>query len=500
MKKSAKIIITIVAVIFAFGAGITAFRFIAPESFEKIFGVFTGKTDGEKEPAGSRNNDPASVGNNDPAQAGNKGNTGSEGENTAGTPTQEGSTNTSQAGDLGTDAKDEQQNDGGSDAGQIKDNAGNSNYSDLFAMYSSAMAETPQLDRISLPQDENEISFELAMQALTLCSGGTRTGQAALLTKAGFEVVLQDGYDKANTDISHTCAFTVGKKKIDFYGEEKTLYVIVVRGTSGSEWFSNFDYADSHTDDSKYAENFLEAAQVISIKLIPVLAAEPDALILVSGHSRGAAAANLLGMTLDDMYGQEGKYIYTFATPNTYRGDPEAVADKYRNIFNFINPADVVTEVPLKAMGYSHIGKDIILPCEPETAIRIASEMEVLHKVSPSIEAYYTVRHSLTGAGLSEDGYTANEIMQALASSLAGIKMDINGGINMQDVYEIIDSAPHGKESDLAPLVDLISKLIGRDGTYGVGIFMQHMPTTYAQLIQVYAKMYYSAMPEGTAP
>jgi hypothetical protein len=230
-----------------------------------------------------------------------------------------------------------------------------------------------------------------------------------------------------------------------------------------------------------------------------VLAADPDALILVTGHSRGAAAANLLGMTLDDMYGQEGIFVYTFATPNTYRGDQTEIAGKYSNIFNFINPADVVTEVPLKSMGYSHVGIDIVLPCEAETVTRIATEMEVLHEVSPTIEAYYTVRHSLTGPGLSENGYTAYEIMQALASSLTGIRSDINGGINMQDVYDIIDSAPDGKKSDFAPLADLVSKLIGRDGSYGVGIFMQHLPTTYAQLIRLSAQMY-PALQQGNAP
>ena len=376
-----------------------------------------------------------------------------------------------------------------------------SGYSELFSMYASSMAESVGVESIDLPSSESELSLTLAKEALTLCSGGTKVGQAGVLMNSGFEVLLQSGYDKAADDISHTCAFSVGRKDIEYNGSARELLVIAIRGTSGSEWFSNFDYADSHSDASGFAENFLQAAQAINIKLIPVLTVHPDALILVCGHSRGAAAANLLGMTLDDLYGPEGIFVYTFATPNTYRGSEEN-AGKYTNIFNFINPADVVTEVPLKSMGYKHIGTDIVLPCEPDAAQRVAEAMHIMAQMSPSIDAYYNSRYSLTGAGAADDGYTAYEIMQALASSLTGLRSDINGRLNLADIYSIMDSSATSGESAMAPLIELLSRIVGKDGSYGVKIFMQHMPATYTALIDAYEQLLAAyggmGMPDGS--
>ena len=468
MKKGTKIIIIIAAVIASTGIGTVALKIAAPETFNRVFHIA-----GDEETKPQEAADNTKQNENDGAK-----NDLSKEDDITGPSLP-----------VGNDAVKDDEAGTEKEPSTGKETAGAGDFSDLFAMYASSMAETPAVESISLPRTETELSFELAQQALTLCSGGTKNGQAGILMNSGFDIVLQDGYDKSADDVSHTCAFTVGKKVVDFYGTQKTLLVVAVRGTSGAEWFSNFDYADSHTDESKFAENFLEAAQVISIKLIPVIAANPDPLILVCGHSRGAAAANLLGMTLTDSYGGEGIYVYTFATPNTYRGDVSDLEGRYGNIFNFINPADVVTEVPLKAMGYTHVGIDITLPAEPETIQRIAEAMEILYTMSPSIDAYYNVRHSLTQAGLSEDGYTAYEIMQALASSLTGLKTDINGGLSMKDIYEIMDSSSKGSESDFAPLVNQLAKIIERDGTYGVSIFMQHMPATYAKLIEAYSML-----------
>lgn len=377
-----------------------------------------------------------------------------------------------------------------------KENSG-ADMSSLMAMYMSSMAEPEPIGALDLPQNTSQMSLTLAKQALALCGGGNKSGQASIFMNDGYEIVLQDGYDKSDSSEAHTCAFTVAKKTIDYYGEAKTLIVVAIRGTNAGEWFSNFNFAESRSSFTEYAENFLMAAESINLKLIPILEANPNYVLLICGHSRGAAAANLLGMTLDDLRGPERIYTYTFATPNTYRGtDKDGL---YTNIFNFINPADVVTEVPLKQMGYHHIGVDIILPCEPETAERIAGEMDIMYQAAPTIKKYYTERHSLTGAGKDKDGYTGYEIMQALASSMTGIRTNENGRKNMKDIYAIMDASPTSSESDLAPLIELLEKIIGRDGTFGSNVLMQHLPMVYSGLIDAYEQIYaaMSAMPEG---
>ena len=475
--KKIKVWHIILIVVLVLTASAAAVSFFAPEVFKPVREFFTGKEEGATDAVGTADNSGKAVKDSNQCSSGDTtapvtdpagdgtGDTAATGDNTAG------------SGEAGSGSSGAEV--GGTDL---------SGYSELFSMYASSMAESVGVESIDLPTSEAELSLTLAKEALTLCSGGTKVGQAGVFMNSGFEVLLQSGYDKAVDDISHTCAFSVGRKDIIYRGENRELLVVAIRGTSGSEWFSNFNYADSRSEDSLFAENFLQAAQTINIKLIPVLTAHPDALILVCGHSRGAAAANLLGMTLDDLYGAEGIFVYTFATPNTYRGSDEE-AGRYTNIFNFINPADVVTEVPLKAMGYRHLGTDIVLPCEPDAAQRVAEAMQIMAKMSPSIDAYYNYRYSLTGEGTAADGYTAYEIMQALASSLTGLKSDINGGLNLADIYGIMDSSATSSQSAMAPLIELLSRIVGKDGSFGVKIFMQHMPATYTALIDAYEQL-----------
>lgn len=73
-----------------------------------------------------------------------------------------------------------------------------------------------------------------------------------------------------------------------------------------------------------------------------------DPIILVTGHSMGAAIANILAARLNETMDSGNIYAYTFATPRTVN---EAVsgnqAVNYPNIFNILNSNDAVTYVPL---------------------------------------------------------------------------------------------------------------------------------------------------------
>ena len=322
-----------------------------------------------------------------------------------------------------------------------------------------------EMGALILPASSSELSLQLAMTALTLCTGHGQDPERQLLERAGFTVLKQANYDKAPTDFSHTCAWTLGKRQILHEGRERTLLLVAVRGTNGGEWISNFDFAPSHDDDTQYAENFLLCAEEVLAGLRETLEQEEDPLLLLCGHSRGAACANLLGVLLDEEQGEENVYVYTFATPTTLRG--EALEKSYGNIFNFLNPCDVVTLVPPLSLGYGRAGQDIILPNDRETAEALRSSMAVMDGMSPSISEYYEVRHSLTGPGLSEDGLTAFEFMCLLAGALGG------GTAAMPEL------AP---DSDFAPLAAL-----GEGGGQDASLLMQHMPTTYLTLMLAYS-------------
>ena len=70
-------------------------------------------------------------------------------------------------------------------------------------------------------------------------------------------------------------------------------------------------------------------------------------IILVTGHSMGAAIANILAARLNGIMDPDNVYAYTFATPRTVN---EAVsgnqAVNYPNIFNILNSNDGITYLP----------------------------------------------------------------------------------------------------------------------------------------------------------
>ena len=335
--------------------------------------------------------------------------------------------------------------------------------------------ELPDVE-LSIPDDSSKVSYTFALELLELCSDGNRDNTAVRLNQNGLEVLFTKYYDKPATDKSHTSAFTVAAGLYN----GKRVYAVVIRGTSGGEWYSNFDFAQSHDNNTQYAENFKLAAEDIYrtkckfigkpnvlVSLKDVLDNDKDAYIIVCGHSRGAATANLLGVLLDDVYGSERVYVYTYATPGTVRG--EAAKKEYKNIFNFINTHDVVVYVPLEEHGYSRAGTDIKGFWTPRTS-GIIQSIKDLSKVAPDIKSYYTDKHSKTQTGLSDDGMTVYEVMQYLCELLAN-----NGNADMSKLDEIKEG------SDLYPFVSVIKKFTNSLDIVQVGL--EHLPSSYERII-----------------
>ncbi len=368
---------------------------------------------------------------------------------------------------------------------------------------------------LTLPAVTTEYAPFLAVGALTLCSGHTAEKTAALLSGAGFDIVAQHGYDKSAADPAHTCAWTLASREIIYGGAPRTLFAVVVRGTEDGEWYSNFDFAPSHSDDATFAENFLFAAEDVLAGITEPLTLATQSgkapIVLVCGHSRGAACANLLGMLLNTTLGRDSVMTYTFATPATFRGEDCGV--DCSNIFNHINPADIVTEVPLAAWGYRRLGVDITLTNDAADVSRVADAVEVLRKTAPTISQYYTERHSLTYAGTSEDGLTAFEFVLAAvaAAQKSGNKAGAGtSGANASDTGAsgngasgtgtsgagTSDAGTSGKgtavaymldtvspDSDFAPLVELLRDAMSDNGALAAETLRQHLPMTYLELL-----------------
>ena len=177
--------------------------------------------------------------------------------------------------------------------------------------------------------------------------------------------------DEQRVRDNDTCAYTLAYKTIKRNGKTVPLVMVLVRGTAANaEWVSNANVSNSNQALDDYHEGFLLAASEIEVslrKLMKDCEAESldmsDAVYFVTGHSRGAAVANLVGAWLSgsDQSKTNDVFTYTFAAPKTV-SKAQMGSKLYQNIFNIVNPEDVVAYVPLSKWGYSRYGRTMTLP------------------------------------------------------------------------------------------------------------------------------------------
>lgn len=334
-------------------------------------------------------------------------------------------------------------------------------------------------------QGSDVMSPALARFALGVSSRHTAELTEKAFEENGLSVLLQRYYDKPLDEVSHTAAFTIGKAEAEVGGVKREICIIAVRGTNGAEWYSNFDFAPSESNETLFAENFLFAAQDIYLAAAPEIAKMDNPIILVCGHSRGAACANLLGVLLSSAYPAENVFAYTFATPATVRGDFDW--DAYKNIFNFLNPCDLVPLLPLSQWGYKRAGTDYVLAGDAEAAKRLEDSVSSLYTLAPTINEYYTSRHSLTEAGLSDDGLTAYEMMLLVSDVLSKVEFEDNESVSDFSLFTGSDSmsvtGSASETSDFHTLLTLLESLTENGGEIGKRVTNAHMPETYMELL-----------------
>lgn len=178
-------------------------------------------------------------------------------------------------------------------------------------------------------------------------------------------------------------------------GTPRELIAVSVRGSYGSEWLSNFNLgageaaaaAEALADERSHDHTGYQVAALEILGELDAWVDEADARgaevsVLLTGHSRGGAVAGLLAAMLDDRAaagtGEDARteadaaaqapmqraprvFAYTFASPRTTlnaRGNDA----RYGNIFNIVNPTDLVTNLPLESWGYVRYGVDVPLP------------------------------------------------------------------------------------------------------------------------------------------
>lgn len=178
------------------------------------------------------------------------------------------------------------------------------------------------------------------------------------LEKQGFTNVKDFNY---NDNLEDNVSFIIASKDVSYFGEPRKLVSVIIRGTDGIEWLGNMDVTGKEYDSTQINHtNFDNAKLQVETELKSYLENLDidNKLLLITGHSRGAAVANLLA---DDINAKKNTpeyrigdvFAYTFATPNSTKS-PNA---EDTNIFNFCFEDDFVPQVPLKQWGYDKNGR-----------------------------------------------------------------------------------------------------------------------------------------------
>lgn len=200
--------------------------------------------------------------------------------------------------------------------------------------------------------------------------------QTSFLEALGFEDVesfeITDG--GTGNDVDDIGKIMLGHHLAEIDGEKYDVYAAVICGTRNSqEWQSDFDigadsqdYIDVTGEHPEWTHKELHKGfDVLANRMKKVLdnylaeksvSADAKKSLLLTGHSRGAAVANILG-SYYEKDASLNSYTYTFSCPNTTTVSEET-AKSYGSIFNINDGDDFITTLPLKKWGYCRYGTD----------------------------------------------------------------------------------------------------------------------------------------------
>lgn len=151
------------------------------------------------------------------------------------------------------------------------------------------------------------------------------------------------GIEKRNRTEGVYLTYNMGTKLLH---TGDTLVLVVIRGTDSKwEWASNLD---AKANSKHQHSGFSDAADELYHSMIKFLGTDDFSGIkfVITGHSRGAATANIMAARLvDEGVSQNQIFAYTFACPDV-AVITKNTADKYKCIFNIGNVNDFVTWMP----------------------------------------------------------------------------------------------------------------------------------------------------------
>lgn len=228
---------------------------------------------------------------------------------------------------------------------------------------------------------------------------------------------------------------------------DKTTVLLVFRGTHKGEWYSNFQIGEGREHAGFSAatdfaltefEGYIDANNL----------SKKNLRLVITGHSRGGAVANLLAKRLVDSDAYKSVTAYTFASPATTTAQ-DAKSPAYKFIYNILNPEDFICYIPLEKWGYSRYGTDMEFLCNtdegyeenytvmenifeelagyahtgyPRGASDVGIFLDTAYKIAPTVRDYYNKELAVTPHRL-----TLYDYMQKVGALLCGDDTLSNG-------------------------------------------------------------------------
>ena len=292
--------------------------------------------------------------------------------------------------------------------------------SSITCNYKSGTANTSRTTKFNysdsmLFEDANVLSSDIALASVALAAAAydenfiekVIVGDKGENDGMGFDIIESYNYGaETNINNNDSVAFSVARKKLDINEETYMIYLVPIRGTPKScEWYSNFNLG-TKSDHEGFYTAAKEVTDLINSFSKGDKVNKSHRIIWVTGHSRGAAVANIVAGQLtenQDIASSDNIFGYTFACPAVSRN----ANTTYKNIYNYNNTGDLITELPLKEWKYERYGQTLELDLNDidnvkqrfnadigETykgATTTKSSVDILKAVVPDVDSYNTV-------------------------------------------------------------------------------------------------------------
>ena len=207
----------------------------------------------------------------------------------------------------------------------------------------------------------NDLSTDIAKMAMGLANVAySEKAVKQCLSDMEYSLLGGDTYNYTKNTYTYTnndyVDYSIGYKQYKGYN----IYLVVIKGTGTNyDWFSNFNLGKGD-----YHQGFKLAADGV-LNTINSKVKTSNNIFLVTGHSRGAAVANIVAAELTAagrLASSDHIFGYTYACPAVKIGADTS----YSNIRNYNSPGDAVPELPLEAWGYERYGETINLSTQSD--------------------------------------------------------------------------------------------------------------------------------------